>query len=1126
MELGGWLRSLGLEQYEAALRQNAIDESVLPDLTEDHLREIGIPLGARIKLLKAIAALDVRTETVSPTGIGYPAAPERRQLTVMFCDLIGSTALAASMDPEDLREIISAYQKCAAETVRRFDGFVARYMGDGVLVYFGYPQAHEDDAERAANAGLELIAAVAKLRTRAQLQARVGIATGLVVVGDIVQEHDIVGETPNLAARLQGIAEPNTVVIADATRRLLGFLFDLKDLGSYELKGIAAPTQAWSVLRPSSTESRFEALHADHLTALVGREEEMNLLIGRWSKAKTGEGQIVLVSGEAGIGKSRLTAALLERLAGEPHSRLRYFCSPQYTNSAFYPIIGQMERAARMAHDDSPSAKLDKLDALLAQAPTSKQDAALLAELLSLPSDGRYPALDLAPQQRRQRTLKALVSQIRVLTRSSPVLMIFEDVHWIDPSSLEVLDRTIDRISTLPVLLIVTFRPEFTPPWKGPPFVTTLTINRLRQHEVGALIDGMIGHNSLPASIRQDIIERTDGIPLFIEELTKAVLEAGEEGEARQTVAVVPSTALAVPASLHASLMARLDRLGRAKEVAQIGATIGREFSHALLAAVSRKDEAQLNSALDSLVRAGLLFRQGLSPHASYLFKHVLVQDAAYSTLLRGRRRELHARIMDVIEGLYPDRLIEHVERLAHHAVQGEAWGKALTYCRRAGAKAAARSAYAEAMRYFEQALGALSHLPETRAMREHAIDLRLALRTALVASNDFGRGLALLRETEGFAAILGDSRRLAQVSIRLSNHLYYMGEIDQAVAAAKRAVETAAAGGDNALLGLANLHLGVALYGRGDYRQAIDCFGHSVAALGRTFDRTGRSDVIAPSTLATHHDELGTFADGLVGRSDVIARSMLAECHAELGTFADGLVLGEEGLSIAEAAAHPVSCLFALQGIGRLHVRRGNLAKALLLLERALRICREVNIPHLFPRIAVAIGDAYTLEQRLAEAVPLLTQAVEQTIKTMMTHAASCHVCLADAQMLAGRLQEARVQADLAFTLSRKHQQRGQEAYSLRLLADVAAHQTPPQDELAEGYYRQAFALAEALGMRPLVAHCHRGLGNLYSRTGQRRRAQEHFAMATAMYRDMGMQFWLTNDEPKIEMQRLADSD
>ena len=406
----------------------------------------------------------------------------------MFSDLVGSTALSARMDPEDLREVISAYQKCVAETVQRFGGFVAKYMGDGVLVYFGYPQAHEDDAERAVRAGLELVAAVGDLKTHAALQTRVGIATGLVVVGDLIgsgasQEQAIVGETPNLAARLQGIAEPNSVVIAESTRKLVGNLFELEDLGAKELKGIAGPVRAWAAVRPASVESRFEAMHASGLTELVGREEELEIVLRRWSKAKTGEGQVALLSGEPGIGKSRLTAAVLERLATEPHTRLRYFCSPQHTDSALYPIISQMERAAGFTHDDTPQAKLDKLDAVLAQTSTSMQDAALFAEMLSLPNDGRYPALDLAPEERRQRTQKALTAQLAGLTRQQPVLMIVEDAHWVDPTSLEAFGRTVDRIKSLPVLLIVTFRPEFNAPWAGRSHVTSLAINRLGERE-------------------------------------------------------------------------------------------------------------------------------------------------------------------------------------------------------------------------------------------------------------------------------------------------------------------------------------------------------------------------------------------------------------------------------------------------------------------------------------------------------------------------------------------------------------------------------------------------------------------------------------------------------------------
>ena len=744
MDLAVWLRSLGLEQYEAAFRENAITEKLLPSLTAEDLKDLGVSVvGHRRALLNAIADLrSDRNATQAPsaafetrTAPPKDTAAERRQVTVMFSDLVGSTALSARMDPEDLREVISAYQKCVAETVQRFDGFVAKYMGDGVLIYFGYPQAHEDDAERAVRAGLELIGAVGALRSNAPLQTRVGIATGLVVVGDLIgagasQEQAIVGETPNLAARLQGVAEPNMVVIAGSTRRLLGRLFELEDLGARDLKGIPEPVYAWAALRPSPVESRFEALHASGVTTLVGREEELELLLRRWARAKSGEGQVVLFSGEAGIGKSRLTAALLERLASEPHTRLRYFCSPQHTDSALYPIITQMERAAGLTHDDTPQAKLDKLDVMLAASSTSAQDAALIAEMLSLPNDGRYPRLELAPQQRRQKTLEALTAQMAALARTNPVLMIFEDAHWADPTSLEAFGRAIDQIAALRVLLIVTFRPEFQAPWIGQPHVSAITIGRLAQRDVDAMINGVVGNKRLPVNIRQDIIERTDGIPLFIEEMTKAVLEAESDGTAEHTASAIPSPATAIPATLHASLMARLDRLGPAKEVAQIGAAIGREFSHTLLSAVVGKPEAELNSALDRLIQSGLLFRQGLPPLASYLFKHALVQDAAYGTLLREPRRALHARIAETLESGFADIAENQPELLARHCTEAGLIEKAAGLWGKAGQRSVERSALVEAIEQLTRALNQIETLPATPGLRRELIKLQVALIT------------------------------------------------------------------------------------------------------------------------------------------------------------------------------------------------------------------------------------------------------------------------------------------------------------------------------------------------------------------------------------------------------------
>ena len=738
MDLHDWLLSLGLPQYEAAFRENEIDETLLSSLTAQDLKDIGVVVvGHRRKLINAIAGLSGNAATAAVNrdaalDASFPDTAERRQVTVMFADLVGSTALSTRLDPEDLREIISAYRKCVAETVRHLGGFVSQYLGDGVLIFFGYPQAHEDDAERAVRAALQLVAAVANLKTHTALQTRVGIATGLVVVGEVLdaggsRERGIVGETPNLAARLQSSAEPNQVVIAETTRRLVGNMFDLKNLGIKHLKGKSEGIRAWAVLQPSSIASRFEAMHAIGLTDLVGREEEIGLLLRRWTRAKAGEGQVVLLSGEPGIGKSRLTAALLEHIGTEPHGHLRCFCSPHHADSALYPIIGHLERAARLVYNDGLQTKLDKLDRLLAQTATSKEEAALLAEMLSLPNDGRYPSLQHTPEQRRQKTLETLLSQAEVLARQNPVLMVFEDAHWSDPSSLEALSRAVNRIVTLPILLIVTFRPEFNPPWIGRPHVTALTLNRLAEREVALMIDCVVGSEPLlPANVRRDIIERTDGVPLFVEEITRAVLEA--ESAAKHAIAAILSTAAEVPASLQASLMARLDRLGPAKEVAQIGAAIGREFSHALLSAVAQKPEAQLTSALEALLAAGLVFRQGAPSEVIYLFKHVLVQDAAHSTLLREPRRALHARIAATLESQFTDIVERQPEVLARHFTEAGLIERAAHLWAKAGQRSLSRSALIEAVEQLSRALAHIAALPSNAALRREQIKLQVAI--------------------------------------------------------------------------------------------------------------------------------------------------------------------------------------------------------------------------------------------------------------------------------------------------------------------------------------------------------------------------------------------------------------
>jgi class 3 adenylate cyclase/tetratricopeptide (TPR) repeat protein len=889
----------------------------------------------------------------------------------MFSDLVGSTALSARMDPEDLRELISAYQKCVAETVQRFGGFVAKYMGDGVLIYFGYPQAHEDDAERAVRAGLELVAAVGALKTHAPLQTRVGIATGLVVVGDLVgsgasQEQAIVGETPNLAARLQGVAEPNTVVIAESTRKLVGNLFEFEDLGTKDLKGIKGPVRAWATLRPSSVESRFDALHAGGLTELVGREEELELLLRRWSKAKTGEGQVVLLSGEAGIGKSHLTAALLERLAGEPHMRLRYFCSPQHTDSALYPIISQMERAAGFTHDDTAEAKLDKLDILLGQSFTPPQDAGLFAEMLSLSNDGRYPTLELAAQQLRQKTLDALTAQLETLSKTNPVLMIFEDIHWIDPTSLEVLGRTVDRLKTLGVLLTITYRPEFEPPWVGRPYVTALNLNRLGEREIAAMIDRVAGNKRLPESIRLDIIERTDGIPLFVEEMTKAVLEAEGEDAAERAVAAIPSSSVAVPASLHASLMARLDRLGSAKEVAQIGAAIGREFSHALLAAVLAQPQTELQSAIERIVKAGLLFRQGVPPHATYLFKHALVQDAAYSTLLRGPRRALHARIAGTLESQFPEIAENQPELLARHYAEAGLTEKAAGLWGHAGQRSLARSALVEAIEQLTRALAQIATLPTTPALRRVEIKLQVALITPLVHVKGYAapearaaaeRARLLIQQAATLGEPPDDPLLLFSVlyGIWVSNYVAFNGDAVRELAAqflalAEKQGATVPLMIGHRLTGTSSLCTGNIEEGRAHYDQAVALYN------------------------PTEHRQLsGRFGQDV--KMSILSYRALALWA--LGYPEAALVDSDQAISSAREIGEAGSLLYALGHATLIQVFRGNYAAANAIINELVDLADKKSALIWRAQGVLHQGWVYALTGNASDAVNTLTSGI-----------------------------------------------------------------------------------------------------------------------------------------------------
>jgi class 3 adenylate cyclase/predicted ATPase len=1057
-----WLEELGLGEYAQRFAENGIDFSVLGHLSDQDLKDLGVLLGHRRKLQAAIAGLPDAAPAPPQTAAAPITKPEdaaeRRHLTVMFCDLVGSTPLSAQLDPEDLRGIIATYHRCCAELIERNGGFVAKYMGDGVLAYFGYPQAHEHDAERAVRAGLGLVEVVPKLTTAAAagLQIRVGIATGLVVVGNLIgsgeaQERGIVGETPNLAARLQGIAEPNMVIIADSTRRLLGTLFELEDLGVRDLKGIAAPVRHWAAVRPSLVESRFEALHAGGLAELVGREEELELLLRRWSKAKTSEGQVVLLSGEAGIGKSRLTAALLERLAGEPHTRLRYFCSPQHTDSALHPIIGQMERAAGLTPFDAPRAKLDKLDAVLARTSTSIKDASLFAEMLSLPNDGRYPALEPAPQQRRERTLKALVSQMEVLTRQGPVLMIFEDAHWIDPTSLEALGRVVDRIQALRGLLIVTLRPEFNPPWIGQPHVTAVTINRLTQRQVGAMIDGVIGNKLLPAKVRQDIIERTDGIPLFVEEMTKAVMEAESESAAERTAAIIPSPAVAVPGTLHASLMARLDRLGPAKEVTQIGAAVGREFSHALLAAIVGKPEAELEAAIDRIVAAGLLFRQGLPPHATYLFKHALVQDAAYGTLLREPRRALHARIAETLESQFPELAENRPEILARHCADAGLIEKAAGLWGKAGQRSLARSALVEAVEQLTRALVQIATLPATPALRREEIKFQVALITPLMHVKGYAapetkaaveRARLLIEQTEMLGDPAVDPLLLLSVlyGVWIANCLAFNGDAcrdlaahAQALAEKQRATVPLIVG--HRMMATSLLLTGEIVESRRHYDQAIALYDPAEhRPLATRFGQDSRVAILSLRSLALW----------LLGYPE----AALADANA--------------ALKDAREIGHAASLMFALNEVSYTCIHCGKYAAANALVDELIVLADEKGAAFWKMAGIMTRGYLMVLTGKASNAIQLITSGLTAYQAAGARLFMPSHLTnLARACRELGQFDDARRRIGEAMMAVEATKERYSEAEVHCVAGEIALAPPKPDAAQAEAYFERALAVA-----------------------------------------------------------------
>ena len=1016
MDVAAWLQSLGLERYVPAFRDNDIDAEVLPKLTADDLISIGVTsVGYRRKLLAAIAALSAEMPaavTAPSRNAPAQAEAERRQLTVMFCDLVGSTALAARLDPEDLREVIAAYHRAVAEIVAGFDGFVAKYMGDGVLIYFGYPRAHEDDAERAVRAGLGIIGAVGRLDVKSvKLQARVGIATGLVVVGDLIgegsaQEQSVVGETPNLAARLQTLAEPNAVVIAAGTRRLVGDLFDYRDLGAVEAKGIAGPVPAWQVLRPSAVESRFEALRGSALTPLVGRDEEIDLLLRRWARAKAGDGQVVLVTGEPGLGKSRIAAALAERLRAEPHLRLRYFCSPYHQDSALFPFIDQLGRAAGLAHDDMPAARLEKLEALLARAGPLDEDVALIADLLSLPASERHPLPKLSSQRKKERTLEALIHQLAGLARHQPVVMVFEDAHWIDPTSRELLDLTVERVRSLPVLFIVTFRPEFQPPWTGQPQVTMLALNRLDQRDRTALVAQIAGGKSLPDEVIDQIVDRTDGVPLFVEELTKSVLESGllrEAGDRYVLAGALPP--FAIPTTLHASLLARLDHLASVRVVAQIGAAIGREFSYSLLRTVSHVPEDELQTAVGRLVASELVFQRGTPPDAVYTFKHALVQGAAHGSLLRSTRQQVHAQIAEALEVHSRELMDTQPELFAQHYAEGGLVEKSVACWVKAARRSAARSAMAEAGAQFHKGLDQLVLLPATPERRRQELELRSGLGAALMAAKGFAApatGEAHARARELWEQ-LGSPSEFLQIPYGQSRYHMFRGELDLSQRLNEDLLRLSRQRNDSAGLVLGHYSSGCNLMFAGKFALSRFHLEEAIAVYASTSEpslvhqASVHPQVTAQAFLGNVLFCLGFPDQALASICTAIGEARRLAHPATLATAlgfgirvlsfdGDNPVLGEwVDEMIAITAGHALAQWNAGTTVfrGWAKIQNGDVAEGISLLRSGLTAYRAPGTEMFIPHIIALLAAAYEIAGQAEEALALLDDALQLVERT-----------------------------------------------------------------------------------------------------------------------------------------------
>ena len=1048
--------------------------------------------------------------TYTPTSLaekirasGAALAGERKQVTVLFADLTDALALIRGLDPEAAQQLLDPALHAMMDAVHRYEGTVNQVLSDGIMALFGAPIAHEDHAARACYAALAMQAALGAYaeevrRTRGLgMQSRIGLHSGEVVVrtihNDLHMDYSAVGQTTHLAARMEQVAPPDTIVLTAATARLVEGLVRVKAWGPMPMQGLADPVEVWELLGGSGRRGRLKTARARGLTPFVGRQTELTVLDAARAQAGAGHGQVVAVVGEAGVGKSRLVDEFVQATETQGWLVLDSAAVAYGQATPYFPVLDLLRRYCSVEEGEDAGTIQAKVTEQVQTLDTALSDTipALLALLDALPEDSPFRQLD-APQ-RRQHMFAAFK---RVLLRQSqvqPLLLVCEDLHWLDTETQALLEGLGESLPTARLLLLMSYRPDYRHGWGSKTYYTQVRLDPLPQASADAFLQSLVGDDSSLNPLTQLLIQRTEGNPFFLEESVRTLVETealmGEPGAYRVAPAL---PTLQVPATVQAILAARIDRLPpEEKHLLQTAAVIGMEVPVPLLQVVGELPAETLRLGLTHLQDAEFLYEARLFPELVYTFKHALTQEVAYGSLLHERRRVLHARIVEGLVALAGNRVVEQVERLAHHTQRGEVWDKAVAYCRQAGEKAMAQSAHREAVGYFEQALDALQHLPEQRVRHEQAIDLRLALRSALRPLGYLGRILAALREAEALAEALDDPHRLGQVCGFLSNHFNLMGAHDQAITAARRALALATASGDVVLHALANYHLGRAYHDVGTYRQAIDCLRQTVVSLDgtRRYERFGQPHLPA-----------------------VDARAWLAVCHAELGTFVEGSTLGEEGLRIAEVVAHPTSRMWASWGSGLLCLRQGDLPRALPQLERAVGICHEVDLPVYFTRMAATLGAAYTLAGCVTDAIPLLTQAMEQTaaMEEDFSLQARYSLPMAETRLLAGRLDEACALAERALAFTRVHQERGDQAYALQLLGAIAARHDPPRVEQAEAHYQQALALAETLGMRPLQAHCHRGLGMLYATTGQREPACAELSTAIELYRAMAMTFWL----------------